>query len=112
MVDYLTINDKKYALNLKKICEFMFKMTGDNASEREIIESYDSEITKLSGRTIRELKTATNGMESIVYDLLKMIVVQVIAYDNTENDDIEYMPFGTKIAFNTLIKEGFLIEIK
>ena len=114
-MELLTIDGKKYALNLTKICDFIHKEGGKGTKETEIIDSFDfkSEGSKeINGKTVRELNLNSNGQEPVVYDLIKMLIVQIIAYDFVGDIDLNDLPFGTKIAFNTLINEGFLIERK
>ena len=110
----LKINGKIYAMNLAKICDFISKKTQKDVVENEILDTYDldKETGKrlLSGKTIRELKTAGNGQENIVYDLVKIFIIQVVAYDEISDIDLESLPFGVRIAFNTLLSEGFLEE--
>ena len=114
MKELIRINGKAYALNLQKICDFISKAVNKDVKETEILDSYNFEGKKkeISGKTIRELSTVGNGQEPIVYDLIKTVIIQVIAFDAVEDIDFEELPFGTKIAFNTLINEGFLIEVE
>ena len=114
MKDLITINGKCYAFNLTKICDFITKQTGKDVKETEIIDSYNFEGKKkeLAGKTVREASTFGTGLETIVYDLIKIVVIQVIAFDSEEDIALDDLPFGTKIAFNTLITEGFLYEIQ
>lgn len=114
MRELIRINDKQYAFNLTKICDFIAKTSGKDVKETEIIDSYSFEGKKkeLAGKTIRESSAIGNGQETIVYDLVKIFIIQIVAYDSTDDISLEELPFGTKIAFNTLINEGFLVEIK
>lgn len=111
-MDLITINGKKYVLNLSKICDFILKATGKPVKETELLDnfSFDTGAKKLEGKTIRELTTTGTGQDPIIYDLIKIILVQVIAFDVTDDISLNNLPFGTKIAFNTLLTEGFLIE--
>ena len=113
MMDLISINGKKYAFNLTKICDFISKVSGKDVKETEIIDSYNFENKKkeLAGKTVREASTFGNGQDTIVYDLIKVFLIQVIAYDSLDEITLDELPFGTKLAWNTLIKEGFLIEI-
>jgi hypothetical protein len=109
-MELIKINGKKYALNLKKICDFINKNSSVPVTEKEILDNYDIEKGQIVGKSVRELTNVGNGQENIIYDLIKIVLVQVIAFDATEDISLEYLPFGTKIAFNTLLTEGFLIE--
>ena len=113
MKDLIHINGKAYAFNLQKICEFISKAAGKGIKETEILDTYDFEESKksITNKTVRELNTTGNGQDPLIYDLIKTILIQVSAFDDVGDVDLEELPFGTKIAFNTLINEGFLIEI-
>lgn len=114
MKDLITINGKVYAFNLQKMCDFISKQSGKDVKETEIIDSYNFEGKKkeLAGKTVREASTFGNGTDTIVYDLIKVVLIQVIAFDSVDPDiTLDELPFGTKLAFNTLITEGFLYEI-
>jgi hypothetical protein len=112
--EMIRINGKIYAMNLSKVCDFISQKTQRDVMENEILDTYDVDKAtgdrRLNGKTIRELKTAGNGQENIVYDLVKIFIIQVIAYDEVELD-FDTLPFGVRIAFNTLLSEGFLEEI-
>ena len=110
----ISINGKYYAFNLTRICDYISKQCGKDVKETEIIDSYSFEGKKkeIAGKTVREASTFGNGQETIVYDLIKVVLIQVIAFDATDDISLEELPFGTKLAFNTLITEGFLYEIQ
>ena len=40
-----------------------------------------------------------------------MMVIQVLTYDEKNIESLDQMPFGTEMAFLTLINEGFLILV-
>lgn len=113
-MEFIKIGGKNYIFNLRKICDFIYKETGRDTKETEILDSFNYEegAKALAGKTVRELTMGSNGQESIVYDLIKIVLIQVIAFDSPDDIDLEDLPFGTKIAFNTLLAEGFLIEKK
>lgn len=116
-IPLIKVDGRYFSFDLKKICEFITKKTGENSREREILDSYefgDEGNKRQSSKTIRELTVpGGNGQENIVYDLIKIFIIQVVAFDSERSDiEIEDLPFGTKIAFNTLITEGFLYELK
>lgn len=112
MVKFLNIGeDAVYAFDIKKICDFLFEMTGKEVKETEILDNFN-ENGVLGGKSVRELKTFGNGQESLIYDLVKIFVVQLVVYDAPGEIDLNDMPFGTKLAFNTLLSSGFLREVK
>ena len=114
MKDLININGKAYAFNITKICDYISKVAGKDVKETEIIDSYnfDGKKKELAGKTVREASTFGNGTETIVYDLLKVILIQVIAFDSVDDISLEELPFGTKLAWNTLINEGFLVRLQ
>ena len=109
----LKFGDKSYAFDVNKICDFISERSEKPLKETEILENFDysEENKKLSSRNVRELNSPGNGQENIIYDLLKIFVVQIIVFEGDGDMDAEDLPFGTKLAFNTLLNEGFLIEI-
>ena len=65
----------------------------------------------MNAKTVRELTTPGGNQDTVAYDLLKIFIIQVVAYDGDGDIDLDSLPFGTKLAFNTLISEGFLKEV-
>ncbi len=115
MARFIKVDDAVYAFDIKKICDFLAEATGKEMKETEILDTFDyatDEDKKLNAKSVRELKTFGNGQESLIYDLIKIFVVQVIVYDAPGDIDLNDMPFGTKLAFNTLLSSGFLCEVK
>lgn len=115
MKNLIKANNATYAFDLKRICQFLADMAGKEVTENEILDTFDytgASESKLSAKSVRELKTKGNGQDSLIYDLIKIFVVQVLVYDKESDIDLDEMPLGTKLAFNTLISEGFLIEVK
>ena len=110
----LKIGGAYYAFDLPKICDFIAEKSGKELAETEILDSFDfsnnGERT-LKAKTVRELKSPGNGQENIIYDVIKIFVIQVVAFDGEGDIDLDELPFGTKMAFNTLISEGFLVKI-
>ena len=52
-------------------------------------------------------------MDNISYDLVKILLGQVLSwgYDTEQTEtETETVPFGLKIAINTLLKEKLLIQ--
>lgn len=111
----IKIDGSAYAFNISKMCDFICEKTNREVSETEILDSFDfsnkEEGKSLNAKTVRELKTTGNGLDNIIYDMMKIFIIQVVAYDGEGDIELDELPFGTKIAFNTLISEGFLIEI-
>lgn len=104
------IGDKCYTFDIDKISEAVIYSDKTESKEQEILDTYEN--GKVVGKTIRELKTPGNSqIDNIKYDLIKTFIIQVIAYEEVEITDLDDLPFGTKIAMNTLIMGGFLKEI-
>lgn len=110
----INVSGKHYAFNLAKMCDFISKMAGKDVKETEIIDSYnfDGKKKELAGKTVREASTFGNGQDTIIYDLIKVVVIQVIAYDSLDDITLDELPFGTKLAWNTLVNEGFIVEVQ
>lgn len=116
----IEIEGKNFYLDLKKISDFVYYSNNHPIKESEITDTYGNEDeNKNSGefgvnsKTIRE--TTSYGVaqiDNIRYDLLKSLILQVLGFGYEDEDKSENLPFGFEIAFNTLITEGFLKEIK
>lgn len=119
------IDGREYYFNLKRIWEILFSTGDKTEKEKEIVNTYDQgegdEDLKLSSKIVRELTSPTaTQYETIKYDLLKTFIIQLITFsDKTkiENVDIEipivnidFLPLGTRMVFNTLIEEQILIK--
>lgn len=105
----IKIGGKRYKLDIKKISEFVNYSDRNTSKEIEIIDNYDG--AKVVNKTVRELTAPANAqIDNIKYDLIKSLIATIISYDNPEISDDE-IPFGIEICLNTLLEEGFLIEI-
>lgn len=122
------IDGREYYFSLKKICEFISYRTEKTEKEKEVVDSYDfddvTENVKLSSKIVREVTTPNDTQfDNIKYDLIKTFIIQIITYSDKakvhlpDDDDfelpvinIDYMPVGTRIVFNTLVEEGILIK--
>lgn len=117
----INIQDKKYCLDINRISDFVNYSDSHLAKESEIIDTYginnDVVTTNYKGidvvsKSIREVTTQGNvQLDNIRYDLIKTLITQIMGFDYDENKHKNEIPFGLEIALNTLIKEGFLIEI-
>lgn len=106
--------NKDYCLDLKAILKFINYSDVHTNKETEIVDKYEKNENKdLSAceKTIREITTGGNQqMDNISYDLLKILLAQVLSYGYNEEAEMATPPLGFEIAFNTLINEKFLIE--
>lgn len=115
--------DKKYSIDIKKILDFVNYSNAHPIKESEIIDTYQNEeedegttnennTLGVSSKIIRETTSfGVAQIDNIRYDLVKTFIQQILEFGYEEREDIAFPPFGFKIAFNTLIKEGFLKEI-
>ena len=112
----LTFNGKYYRLNIKKINEFCLVSGEKNGNEREITEAYESDENgefRLSSKINREITTAGNSQEDmIVYDFIKSLVSKLLECNVDTRDTENDVDFGFALAFNTLLTEGMIEEIK
>lgn len=107
----ITIEGKKYVFDLEAICDFISFSTKNDSKEKEVITSFTDD-GKIDEKSVRELTAPSNiQMDNIRYDLAKMMVIQVLTYDEKNIESLDQMPFGTEMAFLTLINEGFLILV-
>ena len=122
------IDGTEYYFDLKKICEFISYRTDKTDKEKEVVDNYEydpdlSEV-KLSTKIVRELTSPNDTQyDTIKYDLIKTFIIQLITYSDKAKLNIpeangfeipvinvNYMPIGTRIVFNTLVEEGLLIK--
>ena len=126
--EIVMIDGTEYYFNLKKRCEFISYRTDKTDKEKEVVDNYeydsDSTEVKLSSKIVRELTSPNDTQyDTIKYDLIKTFIIQLITYSDKakmrvqDADDFEvpiinvnYMPIGTRIVFNTLVEEGILIR--
>lgn len=105
----IEVGGKFYIFDLEKIYKFINYSDNASAKEKEILDSYED--GKIVGKTIRELTTPGNTqIDNIKYDIVKTFIIQIITYEG-EVMDLDDVSFGTKLAWNTMVKEGFLKEI-
>ena len=105
----LAIDGKVFAFNIDKIEKFINYSDKAISKETEILDSYDN--GAIAGKTVRELTTPGNSqIDSIRYDLIKTFIIQLITYEG-DFSDLETLPLGMKLAFNTMIAFGLLEEI-
>ena len=108
--------DKEYYLDIKAILDFINYSDTHSNKETEIVDRYEKDENKnLSSaeKTIREITSYGNtNMDNISYDLVKILLGQVLSWGyDTEQTETETIPFGLKIAINTLfIKKPPLLK--
>jgi hypothetical protein len=109
--------DKEYYLDVKAILNFINYSDTHNNKETEIVDRYEKDENKnfnAAEKTIREITSYGNtNMDNISYDLIKILLGQILSwgYDQEQiEQDSQTLPFGLKVAFNTLLKEKLLLE--
>jgi hypothetical protein len=108
--------EQDYYLDVKAILNFI-SYSDTHSKEIEIIDKYEKDENKnfnTAEKTIKEITTSgDSNMDNISYDLVKILVGQILSWgydvDPTEQDN-QNLPFGLKVAFNTLIKEKLLLK--
>lgn len=134
--NYKDIDGTVYSINLEKFMEFVYSITPDEkdsttnitqifAVESELGESATSEIHNENISDLSQLKPVSKEIEenkannntafnNIRYDLLRILLNIVInPYYNPDGSLIvnDEMFLGQKIAFNTLLNNGILVEL-
>ena len=108
---YIYIGNKIYAMNLQKIADFCLVSDKLKNKESEVTEGYevtDENGPELVSKVVREIKTNGNPQnDTIKYDLIRIFIDTVLAAEGMMPE----MTTGMKIAFNTLVENGFLYEI-
>ena len=106
----VTIGDKYYVFELAQILRFVNYSDKNPTKAVEILDSYENGAA--TSKTIRELTTPGNiQIDNISYDLLKIFIGQIITFEGQTINDLEELPFGMKLAVNTMLKFKILIEV-
>ena len=116
----LKYNDKIYTIDIDKLMKWV---SSNPVSERNVVSSItqiypvmgDNEeeipeetLLDYSTKEITEHKETLNDtMSNIRYDIIK-ILLNALMYDMSSEED---MSFQQKLALNTLINKGIIIEI-
>lgn len=101
------INGICYVLNLTKINAYLFQSQSDKFSEIEITENFTGEANLLEHKQYKEIKANGNlNLDAMKYDFFKEMFSLLTSIDS-ENMDLSY---AEKLAVNTFINEGFLIQ--
>lgn len=107
-----------YALNMEKILDFVFESQNEKNAELEVAQRYETNSNgeqELVTTEKREVKGKGNtAIDTIKYDLIKSFLDNLSQFPVHENNSENIMPLTVLniIVFNTMINEGFLIEIK
>ena len=108
----IIVDGTKYFFNLTVIFEYI-NTREKTGKEKEIIDSYEMSNTTdeltLSSKVVREMVAPNDTQfDNIKYDLVKLLITELITFKEKEYN-IDNMPLGLRIIFNTMVKYGFLI---
>ena len=109
----LTINGKKFAIDLEKVKEYCFSEK-DKDSDIEITNTFETDENGelvMTGKLLREIKSNSESQNDVmVYDLIKMFIGRLL--DNSEKIDDTNLDFSTSLAFNSMLKLGIIVEVE
>ena len=112
--DAIAYNGLEYVFDMGKICQFVIYSDKTSSKEHEVLDNYeinDGNKIELVSKSVRELSGRGNEqIDNIKYDFIKMFIDLILTY-NEYPRQLDELPFGVKIAFETLINEEFLIPI-
>lgn len=105
--------DKDYYLDIRAILNFINYSDKYPSKETEIVDRYEKNENKSlesAEKTIREITSGNSNFDNISYDLIKTLILQVLAYGYDEEQNTMPLPFGLKIAISTLEHEKLLLK--
>lgn len=109
--NFIYIGQKIYAMDLQRIADFCLVSDKLKNRESEVTEGYevnDENGPELVSKVVREIKTNGNPQnDTIKYDLIRIFIDVVLSAEGI----VPEMTTGMKIAFNTLLANGFIYEI-
>ena len=112
----LTFSGKKYRLNLEKINNFCLIQDEKPSPDREITEAYETDEHgefRLTSKINREITDAGSTQDNmIIYDFIKTVVGKLLDCGIKTTSTDANVDFGFALAFNTLLSEGMIEEIK
>lgn len=107
---FFTICNEVYALDLKRINEYIMYSERNPLKEKEIEDVFEITDTASLVQTKKSTREATmlgnTQIDNLRYDLLKTLFL-LISETQTEHD----FTVGGKLAFNTLLNEGIITKI-
>ena len=116
---FFTPDNRKWGVDIDKFTKICLTSDNEKSKDTEITEGYEKDdngnFTQTS-KIIREVNSQGNMQnDTIRYDLFKTLLSvildkKVMGFGSLENE-IQY-DFSFNIAFNTLLKEGIIYEIK
>lgn len=116
---FFTPDGRKWSIDIDKFTKKCLTSDNEKSRDTEITEGYekndDGNMVQIS-KIIREVNSQGNTQnDTIRYDLFKTLLSvilekKIMSFGTLENE-VMY-DFSFNIAFNTLVKEGIIYEIK
>lgn len=113
------LNGKGFAIDMSKLMAWVSKTPSSEKNVTTLItetfpmQTDDEENFDVASKEISESKTTLNEvMNNIRYDFAKQLISPLISYIDMDIKSYEDLTFAQKLCFNTLLKEGIIIEIK
>jgi hypothetical protein len=103
----------KYIIDFGKLRTFLNQESDKENKENEIVEAFerneegDLELTSKSQREVKSYGNKENGV--MTYEIVKLLVERIIMSDAVS---LDAFTFSEKIAFDTLVTLGIIIEKK
>lgn len=117
---FITPDNRKWGIDIDKFTRICLTSDNEKSKDTEITEGFEKDETTgtftQTSRIIREVNSQGNMQnDTIRYDLFKTLLSvildkKVMGFGSLENE-IQY-DISFNIAFNTLLKEGIIYEIK
>jgi hypothetical protein len=110
---YIKFGEHTYYIDLNKLREVCSLSKNDlGGKEIQIVQTYDmddSEGIRLAQKIEHETKSMGGNQNSMVYDILKLLIISLLENDDNQN---EFIPtFGITLAINSLIEWEILKKI-
>lgn len=110
---FIKYDGRMFAIDVAALIEYCLISENKNIRDSEITEGYEKldgdDGLVLTSKVIRENTGASNPQnDMITYDLIKMFLTIILGQTD---DDMPFSNISFAIAFNTLTKMGFLVEI-
>jgi hypothetical protein len=116
---FFTPDNRKWGVDIDRFTKICLTSDNEKSKDTEITEGFEKDengsFTQTS-RIIREVSSQGNMQnDTIRYDLFKTLLSiildkKVMNFGSLENE-VQY-DFSFNVAFNTLVKEGIIYEIK
>ena len=110
------LDNKKYAIDMSKLMAWVSETPSSEKNITTLItETFPLQTDDgddIASKEISESKTTLNEvMNNIRYDFAKQLFTPLIAYSENHITTSVDLTFAQKLCFNTLLKEGIIIEI-